>query len=178
MVPGTKYPWFNWVNPQELCSGNILLFSIVTSQLSFHFILQEISDFLTEPFRQPGRPGAAPTAGSSVGATLPAPTNNGSNAVEGMGRSLDALSLNTAPSVAANQSQDPSFPHLKEKPWFYGAITRAECDNLLNQYGQDGDFLVRSSETNVNFLPLPKHSWTLSNLQKCPPFRLVIILSL
>ena len=66
-----------------------------------------------------------------------------------MGRSLDALSLNSAPPVATNQSQDPSFPHLKEKPWFYGAITRAECDNLLNQYGQDGDFLVRSSETNV-----------------------------
>ena len=69
-----------------------------------------------------------------------------------MGRSLDALSLNSGPSTASNQAVDPSFPHLRDKSWFYGAITRAECDNLLNQYGQDGDFLVRSSETNVRIL--------------------------
>lgn len=62
-----------------------------------------------------------------------------------MGKSLDALSLNAPAAPPAVQDQ----PHLRDKSWFYGAITRAECDNLLNQYGQDGDFLVRSSETNV-----------------------------
>lgn len=72
--------------------------------------------------------------------------SNGSGAVDNMGRTLDALTLSNAPT---NATVDPTYPHLKEKPWFYGAITRADCDNLLNQFGQDGDFLVRSSESNV-----------------------------
>lgn len=103
---------------------------------------------MTEPFRQRA-PGGNGAPGGPPVSNLPPMPNNGSNAVDGMGRSLDALSLNTPPAVSASLSQDPNFPHLKEKSWFYGAITRAECDNLLNQYGQDGDFLVRSSETNV-----------------------------
>jgi hypothetical protein len=40
-------------------------------------------------------------------------------------------------------------PHLVDKPWYYGNITRYVCDNLLNQRGHDGDFLIRDSETNV-----------------------------
>jgi len=40
-------------------------------------------------------------------------------------------------------------PHLKGKPWYYGTISRIQCDTLLNNNGQDGDFLVRDSETNV-----------------------------
>ncbi|KAJ3653389.1 hypothetical protein Zmor_012643 [Zophobas morio] len=40
-------------------------------------------------------------------------------------------------------------PHLIDKPWYYGSITRYMCDNLLNQRGHDGDFLIRDSETNV-----------------------------
>lgn len=41
-------------------------------------------------------------------------------------------------------------PHLVGKSWYYGSITRAQCDNLLNQHGHDGDFLIRDSETNVS----------------------------
>ncbi|GJQ81089.1 putative Src homology 2 domains containing protein [Trypoxylus dichotomus] len=40
-------------------------------------------------------------------------------------------------------------PHLVGKPWYYGNITRNQCDNLLNNHGHDGDFLIRDSETNV-----------------------------
>lgn len=47
-----------------------------------------------------------------------------------------------------NNTQDR--PHLVGKSWYYGAITRAQCDNLLNQHGHDGDFLIRDSETNVS----------------------------
>lgn len=39
-----------------------------------------------------------------------------------------------------------------QQPWYYGQITRNECDALLNQFGVDGDFLVRVSETNVGDL--------------------------
>lgn len=100
-----------------------------------------------------------------MGAGMP---YQGNNAVDSMSRGLDSLSLNSAPppssssaAMSASSSTnpaaiDPSFPHLRDKAWFYGAITRAECDNLLNQYGQDGDFLVRSSETNVSCSLLKK----------------------
>ncbi len=38
---------------------------------------------------------------------------------------------------------------LQGEPWFYGLISRAECDSLLGERGHDGDFLIRESETNV-----------------------------
>ncbi|CAH1113838.1 unnamed protein product [Psylliodes chrysocephalus] len=40
-------------------------------------------------------------------------------------------------------------PHLIDRPWYYGNITRYVCDNILNQHGHDGDFLIRDSETNM-----------------------------
>ncbi|XP_014285052.1 SH2/SH3 adapter protein dreadlocks isoform X1 [Halyomorpha halys] len=40
-------------------------------------------------------------------------------------------------------------PHLVGKEWYYGSITRAQCDAILNQSGNDGDFLIRDSETNM-----------------------------
>lgn len=43
-------------------------------------------------------------------------------------------------------------PHLIGKPWYYGSITRNQCDNILNQHGHDGDFLIRDSETNVSII--------------------------
>lgn len=41
-------------------------------------------------------------------------------------------------------------PNLAGKSWYYGAITRSQCDTVLNQHGHDGDFLIRDSETNVS----------------------------
>ncbi len=37
-----------------------------------------------------------------------------------------------------------------DKSWYYGNISRAECDSMLNTYAVDGDFLIRDSETNVS----------------------------
>ena len=46
-------------------------------------------------------------------------------------------------------------PVLSGKTWYYGAITRNQCDTVLNSHGHDGDFLIRDSETNVSeFLSL------------------------
>ena len=39
---------------------------------------------------------------------------------------------------------------FRDKPWYYGRMTRETADNLLNAYGADGDFLVRDSESNVS----------------------------
>jgi SH2 domain. len=41
-------------------------------------------------------------------------------------------------------------PHLTGKTWYYGSISRAQCDTILNTHGHDGDFLIRDSETNVS----------------------------
>jgi hypothetical protein len=38
---------------------------------------------------------------------------------------------------------------LAVKDWYYGMIKRHECDDMLNLYGVDGDFVIRDSETNV-----------------------------
>lgn len=49
-----------------------------------------------------------------------------------------------------NNGQKMDRPQLTGKSWYYGAITRSQCDTVLNQHGHDGDFLIRDSETNVS----------------------------
>ena len=44
---------------------------------------------------------------------------------------------------------DKSF--LAGKGWYFGSISRSQCDQLLNDRGLDGDFLIRDSETNVSY---------------------------
>ena len=39
---------------------------------------------------------------------------------------------------------------IKGQPWYFGTISRAECDVLLTEKGMDGDFMIRESETNVS----------------------------
>lgn len=41
---------------------------------------------------------------------------------------------------------------LEHRDWYYGNITRAECEQVLYQFAEDGDFLLRDSETNVRLL--------------------------
>lgn len=41
---------------------------------------------------------------------------------------------------------------IKGQQWYYGTISRAECDVLLSEKGMDGDFMIRESETNVSNL--------------------------
>lgn len=83
--------------------------------------IQELSEYLTQPYRN--RDG-----GSERQDSLDR-RQDGSGS--GVGHLLDR-------------------PHLVGKAWYYGTITRAQCDNLLNQHGHDGDFLIRDSETNVS----------------------------
>ena len=48
----------------------------------------------------------------------------------------------------ANLSVEGSL-RLGGKDWYYGPISRVQCDSVLNTRGHDGDFLIRDSETNV-----------------------------
>lgn len=36
---------------------------------------------------------------------------------------------------------------LAEKDWYYGKITRQECEDLLKKFAQEGDFIIRDSES-------------------------------
>lgn len=39
--------------------------------------------------------------------------------------------------------------HLNDKIWYHGVMSRQQCDQLLNAYAEDGDFLIRNSETSA-----------------------------
>lgn len=38
---------------------------------------------------------------------------------------------------------------LNDKIWYHGVMSRQQCDKLLNAYAEDGDFLIRNSETSA-----------------------------
>ncbi|XP_054168393.1 cytoplasmic protein NCK2-like [Oppia nitens] len=38
---------------------------------------------------------------------------------------------------------------INDRIWYYGAISRGQCDRMLNELALDGDFLIRDSETNA-----------------------------
>ncbi|KAA3680780.1 NCK adaptor protein 2 [Paragonimus westermani] len=37
-------------------------------------------------------------------------------------------------------------PHI-DQPWCWGAISRAECESMLNQFSKPGEFIIRDSES-------------------------------
>ena len=39
--------------------------------------------------------------------------------------------------------------NLNEKVWYHGVMSRQQCDQILNAYAEDGDFLIRNSETSA-----------------------------
>ena len=43
-----------------------------------------------------------------------------------------------------------SNDEVRGKSWYYGPISRSDCDVLMAERGQDGDFLVRDSESTVS----------------------------
>lgn len=58
-------------------------------------------------------------------------------------------------------SSQPERPILSGKSWYYGAITRSQCDTVLNSHGHDGDFLIRDSETNVSIFSVSRSAYSL-----------------
>lgn len=66
-------------------------------------------------------------------------------------------------------------PNLGTKPWYFGRISRQDCDTLLNTYGQDGDFIIRDSETgnkadfsvSLKASPRNKHFRVYVNVVEC-----------
>ena len=66
---------------------------------------------------------------------------------------------------SAGQTVSPqTLEAIKQQPWYFGHITRADCDNILTDKGQDGDFMVRESETNVSFQANTKLEYFLKKI--------------
>ncbi|XP_011495001.1 PREDICTED: cytoplasmic protein NCK1 isoform X2 [Ceratosolen solmsi marchali] len=97
--------------------------------------LQELSEYLTQPYRdRVGVGGGGTNTSSDIG----------------LGDSLERRSDHPrSNSTTGITNTVTDRPHLLGKPWYYGSITRSQCDTLLNQHGHDGDFLIRDSETNM-----------------------------
>ncbi|CAD7079758.1 unnamed protein product [Hermetia illucens] len=93
--------------------------------------LQELSEYLAQPYR---------------GGTIPG-SGSGSAGGDSIDRRNDSMS--TSMQQQQQQSVPLERPNLAGKSWYYGAITRNQCDTVLNQHGHDGDFLIRDSETNI-----------------------------
>ena len=52
----------------------------------------------------------------------------------------------------------PGGPYTT-RPWYLGSISRLECEKLLNSCGENGDFIIRDSESNVSFTQHLFHSF-------------------
>lgn len=87
--------------------------------------LQELQEYLNTPYRGAG-PDSLDRRNDSGGSTIQS-TPHGNGTAKPMER-----------------------PVLSGKSWYYGAITRSQCDTVLNSHGHDGDYLIRDSETNVS----------------------------
>lgn len=88
--------------------------------------LQELSEYLSQSYR------GCPPGGDSIDRR-----NDHQN--------------NSITSATINANNQMERPNLAGKSWYYGAITRNQCDTVLNSHGHDGDYLIRDSETNVSF---------------------------
>ncbi|KAH8334265.1 SH2/SH3 adapter protein dreadlocks [Drosophila kikkawai] len=107
--------------------------------------LQELNDYLATPYRNT-------SAGGSAGNGNGGSSNNGAGGGGGGGGS-DSMERrnegNNKSSAQSSSGQPIERPNLAGKSWYYGAITRSQCDTVLNGHGHDGDFLIRDSETNM-----------------------------
>lgn len=55
----------------------------------------------------------------------------------------------TTPSLAQLAHDLEIKLKLNDKIWYHGVMSRQQCDQLLNSYAEDGDFLIRNSETSA-----------------------------
>ncbi|XP_069104040.1 cytoplasmic protein NCK2-like [Argopecten irradians] len=62
-------------------------------------------------------------------------------------QSTSSLSNASNLSVVGNRKQFRVSGPMAEKDWYYGKITRQECEDVLKKFADEGDFLIRDSES-------------------------------
>ena len=68
----------------------------------------------------------------------------------GQGQGNANNSASTASNNGHSNNHEAMNEDIKGQPWYFGTISRAECDVILSEKGIDGDFVIRESETNVS----------------------------
>ncbi|XP_052784015.1 cytoplasmic protein NCK2-like [Mya arenaria] len=61
-------------------------------------------------------------------------------------QSTSSLS-NTSSLGAGGRKQFCASGPLSDKDWYYGKITRQQCEEMMSKYAVDGDFIIRDSES-------------------------------
>lgn len=98
---------------------------------------------LSISLQQPQQTGASNTT-NNAGASYGNDTQEGSN--------LSANQLTTPSSIASvfQLARDLEVKlNLTDKAWYHGVMSRQQCDQIMNAYAEDGDFLIRNSETSA-----------------------------
>ncbi|XP_022242204.1 cytoplasmic protein NCK1-like isoform X1 [Limulus polyphemus] len=95
--------------------------------------------------------GSSSSAGWMCGAMEGASTDVSQLQTEMM--NMGVMSCEASPMVQAKNRGPLPPPVMRQdllgRPWYFGGISRSQCDQMLNNTAQDGDFLIRDSETNV-----------------------------
>lgn len=68
---------------------------------------------------------------------------------QGQGNANNSASSASNNGHSNNHAHEVMDENIKGQAWYFGTISRAECDVLLSEKGIDGDFVIRESETNV-----------------------------
>nr|KAG5687918.1 hypothetical protein BaRGS_014367 [Batillaria attramentaria] len=61
-------------------------------------------------------------------------------------QSISSISNTSLPGVVGRRQFHVSGP-LAERDWYYGKITRQQCEEILTRHADNGDFLIRDSES-------------------------------
>ncbi|XP_023236952.1 SH2/SH3 adapter protein dreadlocks-like [Centruroides vittatus] len=69
--------------------------------------------------------------------------------INGAEQEMSKLGLGASGGVSNAVKDVVNRPDLSNKEWFFGSITRGQCDQMLNEFAEDGDFVIRESETNL-----------------------------
>ena len=57
--------------------------------------------------------------------------------------------LSSSPAKAPPRDLDPNGK-FNDRPWYHGSLKRQECENVLRNHAEDGQYLVRNSESKVS----------------------------
>ena len=77
-------------------------------------------------------------------------TSSSSSNPQSQSHSISSVSNNSLSlSLLAGRRQFGVSGPLADHDWYYGKISRVQCEDILSKFAQDGDFLIRDSESTV-----------------------------
>ncbi|BFZ06131.1 hypothetical protein BsWGS_09170 [Bradybaena similaris] len=75
-------------------------------------------------------------------------TSTSSSNPQSQSQSISSISTSSIAALAlAGRKQFRVSGPLADKEWYYGKISRTQCEDILTKFAQDGDFLIRDSES-------------------------------